>query len=370
MDLTAALELTPGMLVTVVLFILLLGALVLVHEWGHFIVARRLGVRVEEFAFGFPPRLASFARRGTHYVLNLLPLGGYVKIFGEGGEGAGSLESFASRPAWQRFSILAAGVFMNVVLAWVLFSVGHGLGLPTAVSDEAAVSNTRVTIVSVEPGSPAERAGLRFGDAIEELKTSRLRAKVERIEQVQEFILAHRGEEITITLSRGDARLEMRTVPRLEPPAGQGPLGIAMARVAVVSSPWYRAPWDGLRTTGRAAYAIVAALGRLISELFTSGRVSGDISGPVGIFVFARETAELGFPYLLQLSAILSVNLAVLNILPIPALDGGRVLFLFFEKVGGRRVAPKLEQAIHTVGLVMLLVLMAAITYRDIVRIF
>ncbi len=358
------------MFFTVVLFILLLGLLVLVHEWGHFIVARKLGVRVEEFAFGFPPRLVSFVRKGTRYAVNLLPLGGYVKIFGEGGEGQDRPESFASRPAWQRLAILAAGVFMNVVLAWVLFSVGHGLGLPTAVSDESRVEGALVTIVSVEPNSPAEAAGLRFGDAVQKLSSQGVQVEVQQISQVQEFIRAHRGAEVTVTVRRGSETIGVSTIPRLEPPPGQGPLGIAMARVAILRSPWYRAPWDGLASTGRAVTAIGAALGRLASDLFTAGRLSAEVSGPVGIFVFARQTLLLGFVYFLELAAILSVNLAILNILPIPALDGGRVLFLFFEKLRGRRLMPQFEQAMHTVGLVLLLALMAAITYRDIVRVF
>ncbi len=357
------------MLATIILFILLLGLLVLVHEWGHFIVARKLGVRVEEFAFGFPPRILSFVRKGTRYAVNLLPLGGYVKIFGEGGEGAGEPGSFASRPPWQRLSILAAGVAMNVMLAWVLFSIGHGLGLPTAVPDDAAAGGA-VTVVAVSPGSPAEQAGLRLGDAIEKLKSKNQIVKIERIGKVQEFIQTYRGEEITITVRRGRETRDVVAVPRAEPPPGEGSLGIAMTRVEIVRSPWYRAGFDGLITTGRATGAIVIALGRLVSELFGTGRVPVDVAGPVGIFAFTRETLELGFPYFLQLAAILSVNLAILNILPIPALDGGRVLFLFFEKLRGRRVHPKFEQALHTIGLALLLALMAAITYRDIVRVF
>src|SRR3989344_4890258 len=150
------------MLITVVFFILLLGVLVLAHEWGHFIVARIFGVKVEEFAFGFPPRLFSVTRRGTRYALNLFPLGGYVKIFGEDGEGESRPESFSSRSLLQRLGIIAAGVAMNVILAWVLFSLGHAFGLPTVLDDGAAANNVKVTIVGISSGSPAEASGLRF----------------------------------------------------------------------------------------------------------------------------------------------------------------------------------------------------------------
>lgn len=359
------------MFVTVILFILLLGLLVLAHEWGHFIVARKLGVRVEEFAFGFPPRLASITRKGTRFALNLFPVGGYVKIFGEGGEAERNTESFSSRPIRQRLAIIAAGVAMNVVLAWVLFSVGHGLGLPTALDEGQATADARVTIIGVAPGSPAEQTGLKFGDAIQDLKVKSEKLKVERIEEVQQFIEAHRGEEIAITVRRGGEFFETVAQPRLEPPEGQGPLGIAMARVGTVRSPWWRAPWDGLKTTANAVIATALALGRVFGELVSEGQVPADVAGPVGIFAFTNETRRLGTVYLIELAGVLSVNLALLNILPIPALDGGRILFLFIERVrGGVRVNDRIERLVHTVGFAILLFLMAAITYRDIVRIF
>lgn len=357
------------MILTIIFFIILLGALVLVHEWGHFIVARRLGVRVEEFAFGFPPRLASVTRRGTRYALNLFPLGGYVKIFGEGGEGESDPESFSSRPVGERLSIIAAGVIMNAIFAWLLFSLGHGLGLPTVVSDGEATG--KVTIVGVATGSPADKAGLRFGDAIEEVKSKNEKVKIQTIDEVQKLIGGHRGDEILMTIRRGNISSEVMVVPRSAPPSGEGPLGIAMARVGIVRSPWWRAPWDGLKTTASSAVAIIESIGRAAGDFFSRGAVSADVSGPVGIFVFADESRRLGFTYLLELAGILSVNLALLNILPVPALDGGRILFLFIEKLrGGAKMSQRLEQAVHTVGFVILLALMAAVTYRDIVKFF
>lgn len=355
---------------TILLFILLLGLLVLVHEWGHFIVARRLGVRVEEFAFGFPPRLVSFTRRGTRYAFNLFPLGGYVKIFGEGGASGRDPESFSSRSLGERLAIISAGVVMNLALAWFLFSLGHGVGLPTVVGDGGAGLAAPVTIVGVGAGSPAERAGLAFGDVIEELKVQGQTFRVASIDEVQQFISQHRGEEILLTVRRSTTLLDISVVPRREPPAGEGPLGIAMARVGVVRSPWWRAPWDGLRTTLSASIALTAALGRVVGDFVSEGKVPADISGPVGILAFAHETRRLGLVYLLELAGVLSVNLALLNILPIPALDGGRILFLFIEGVRGVRVNQRVEQAMHTLGFMLLLLLMALVTFRDLVRIF
>ncbi len=370
------------MLITVLLFILLLGLLVLVHEWGHFVVARKLGVRVEEFAFGFPPRLASITRKGTRYALNLFPLGGYVKIFGEGGEAERNPESFSSRPIRQRLAIIAAGVVMNVVLAWVLFSIGHGLGLPTVLDEGETAEEARITIIGVSPGSPAEAAGLKFGDVISgfriqdspaspRLGRGRAEFRIAAIDEVQEFIEAHRGEAVAIVVERGKKPLALTVTARVAPPEGEGPLGIAMARVGIVRSPWLRAPWDGVKTTVNAVVAIVAALGHVVRDLVSQGAVPADVAGPVGIFNLASETRRLGLVYLVELAGVLSINLAILNILPVPALDGGRILFLFIEKVrGGVRVSQRLEQAVHQIGFVLLLFLMAAITYRDIVRIF
>ena len=361
------------MLLTVIIFIILLGALVLVHEWGHFIVARKFGVRVEEFAFGFPPRIFSFVRHGTRYALNLIPIGGYVKIYGESGPPAGGDErdgeSFSSRSLGQRLAIIAAGVGMNVVLAWALFSGGHAIGLPTVLGEGEGTGEAAVTVISIAPSSPAEKVGLRFGDVIRTLRVGSEDMAIRRIEDVQKFIDAHRGEKITLRLSRGQELVEQAGVARKEPPPGEGALGIAMANVGIVRSSWWKAPWDGAKTTVSAVVAIVGALGRTVRDLFSTGELPADVSGPVGIFVFANESRRLGFSYLLELAGILSVNLALLNILPIPALDGGRILFLFIEGVRGVKINQKIEQAIHTVGFALLLLLMAAITYRDVVRI-
>ncbi len=358
------------MILTIIFFVLLLGVLVLAHEWGHFFVARRFGVRVEEFAFGFPPRVASFVKKGTRYAFNLLPLGGYVKIFGEGGEETHNPESFSSRPLGQRFLIIVAGVVMNVILAWVLFSFGHGLGLPTVVGEDSSAENVRVTIVGIGIDSPAERAGLRFGDAITYLRAGSDVLEIGFVDDVQRFIERHRGEKIIIDVERGQEKSTIEAVPRISPPSGEGPLGIAMAKVGVVRSPWYRAPLDGLKTTASAVVAIVRALGGVVRDFAARGEVSAEVSGPIGIFVLANQTRRLGMAYLLELAGVLSVNLALLNILPFPALDGGRAVFLLIEKIRGARVSPRLEQMIHIAGFAVLTLLILYITHRDIVRFF
>src|SRR3989344_5073633 len=178
------------MFFTIIFFILLIGVLVLVHEFGHFFAAKKFGVRVDEFAFGFPPRIWSIVRGGTRYAFNLLPLGGYVKIFGESGEGEGTSESFATRPVWQRLIIIGAGVFMNIILAWVLFSGGAFLGYPTAVTPENAgrVENPQVGIIAVAPHTPASDVDIRFGDIITEIRADDGVVIVREISTMQDFI--------------------------------------------------------------------------------------------------------------------------------------------------------------------------------------
>ena len=360
------------MMLTIIFFILLIGVLVLIHEFGHFFAAKKLGVRVEEFAFGFPPRLWSITRGGTRYALNLLPIGGYVKIFGEGGEGEGEPQSFISRSIWQRFVIVGAGVVMNILLAWLFFSAGSSIGVPTAVTpeNESRILNVKVGIVGVAEGSPAKASDLRFGDTVRSVRSEGARVDIREIEDLQKFVDTHLGKEVVVEIERGKEILSKKTVPRSSPPEGQGPLGVVLSKIGIIKTPWYLAWWEGLKMLVTAIAAIVIGLAGLIRDLIVAGRVSADISGPVGIFFFARDFSELVISYLLQLAAILSVNLAILNALPFPALDGGRMFFLVIEKIKGSKVDQRFERVMHTAGFIILMLLMLAVTYRDIERIF
>lgn len=346
--------------------ILLISLLVLAHEWGHFYSARILGVKVEEFGFGFPPRLFSKVRNGIRYSFNALPFGGFVRIFGEHGEGEVLQESFASRPAWQRFSILAAGVFMNLVLAWVLFSVAAGIGVYEVTDSEG--SSAPVSVLSIAPGSPAEEAGIKFGDVVRTVGEGGESIEVKREEDISDFVQSHKGKVLTLTIERGTEMQEFRILARENPPFGEGSMGISMGRIEVVRVPWYQAPWDGLKTLGRSVFITLDGFWYIISEL-VAGRTSVPVSGPIGIFRFASDIRHLGPAFFLNFMGILSVNLAILNFLPIPALDGGRVAFLLYEKLRGKRISPRVENYAHLVGFVFLIFLMVLVTYRD-VRMF
>ena len=354
-------------------FIILIASLVLVHEWGHFWVARKLKIKVEEFGFGFPPRLFGIRKKGIFYSFNLFPIGGFVRIFGEQGEGAGSPYSFISRPAWQRFMVIVAGVFMNLVLAWAFFSFGSFLGVPAALDDDSAGANVRdvaITVIDVAPESPAGRAGVQFGDIVLGLAVGDDEKTVETVDDIQEFTAGHLGMDMTIAVRRGGQDLMFTVVPRQHPPEGEGPVGVALSRVGILQVPWYKALWVGLQQTWFSLTSVVIGMVALFTDLFSTGKISADVSGPVGIFRVAGQAWALGLSYFLQLAAVLSVNLAVLNALPFPALDGGRILFLAIEKIRGSRVDQKMEHMAHAVGFILLIVLMVAITYRDIVKLF
>jgi len=363
------------MFLTIVVFILVIGLLIFVHEFGHFITAKRAGIKVEEFGFGFPPRVFGVKRGETIYSLNLLPIGGFVKIYGEEGKPdketeEGAKRAFYNKPIRTRAFILVAGVTMNLILAAFLFSLGHWLGLPSVIDDQATNPGARVQIVQVAFNSPASQAEIKMGDVIKELSLGQERLVVSQVNQVQKFINNYRGQEIKVVVQRGDEILEKTLVPRSEPPADEGPLGIALVRTAIVSYPWYQALVRGVVGTFNLIWVMAAAFGGLFWQLLTTGHLVEEIAGPVGIFALTGQAVEHGFIYVLQFTILLSVILAVINILPFPALDGGRLLFLAIEKIKGSPVNQKIERITHLVGFVILILLMVVVTWRDIGRFF
>ncbi|MDO8676625.1 MAG: RIP metalloprotease RseP [Candidatus Azambacteria bacterium] len=356
------------MLLTIIIFAAILGVLVLTHEWGHFIVARRAGLIVEEFGFGFPPRLFSFKRGETLYSINLLPLGGFVKIMGEDGSGIDNPRSFASKTVGVRSLITVAGVAMNFILGTILLIIGLYIGLPQAIDEEnaALAKNIQIQIVLVAPNSPADAAGINFGDTVKYLKVGDKITNINEIATLQDAVNEYMGKNITLGVERVGAPIEFKMVPRDNPPEGEGALGIALAKTGIIAYSWYESLWLGTKSALATTWMIITGFFGIFKNLIFNGVVPKEVSGPVGIAVLAGQAASLGFIYLLQLMALISLNLAVLNLLPIPALDGGRLLFFAIEKIKGSKVNPKIENAIHAVGLFLLLALVILITYRDI----
>ncbi|OIO48874.1 MAG: hypothetical protein AUJ36_03425 [Parcubacteria group bacterium CG1_02_41_26] len=350
-----------------IIFIIIaaLAVLILSHEFGHFLLAKLSGARVDEFGFGFPPRLFSFKKGETTYSLNLLPFGGFVKIFGEDSSEKQS-RSFSSRPMYLRACILAAGVFFNLILAWLLFSLVLWLGAPTSVGSEA--QDAYVTIIQVQPGTPAEEVGLSAGDRLLSFSSEGETFQVNSVLGVQQFVERYKGKEVFIEYLRGQKNMMAVAVPQINPPEGVGALGIAMDRVGIVSLPFYRAIWEGIKTTISITAAIVKAFYGILVDLFTSGGAAVAVMGPVGIMSILGTASGLGFVYVVNLIALLSINLAILNILPFPALDGGRLLFLAIEAVKGSPISQKVSAGLNTAGFLFLIALMLLVTYKDIAK--
>ena len=386
------------MLLTIVIFVLVLSVLVFAHELGHFLTARRFGVKAEEFGFGFPPRgLGVYknkqgkwrlvlgnksvesletnadanlqpAPRATVYSLNWLPLGGFVKIKGENGEGENDKDSFAYQKIWRRVVILAAGVIMNVVLAWVLFSVGYMIGLPQStdtLGKGAIVSESSVMIASVLPNSPAATAGLKEGDSV--LRVNNEVVKTDK--ELQDAIAKNSGQTTNLLVKRG-AQEQALSVTPLAKDGGRATIGVTIFSAGLVRYPFFAAIWEGAKTTGWMVKEIFSAFGNLLGDIFQGHKVGDQFAGPVGIANITGQAARLGFTYLLQFIALLSLNLAIINILPLPALDGGRILFLLIEKIKGKPVKKEVEATIHNIGFLLLIALILFITYRDIIKLF
>lgn len=353
-------------LLTAVVFIVLLLVLVLVHEWGHFMAAKKAGCTVEEFGFGFPPRLFSFERGGTRYSFNLLPLGGFVKIEGEDMTGENSPTSFASKSTAWRIVILAAGVFMNILLAYVLLTIQAGIGTQTlATADEGLkLPGTKTYITDISANSPAARAGLQTLDRIVRIEN----INEPSIGEVQAIIKEKAGQTIAIEIERQGLHKNITAQPRLNPPPHEGALGIGLVATALQKVPWWQAPWAGAQKTWFILTEICKQFWLLLVQLVQHQSVPAGLMGPVGLVAYTNEVTKLGVSYLLEFAALISLNLALLNILPFPALDGGRIMFVLLEKIFGRASLHKVEQVSHSVGFGLLILLMVAITYQDIHR--
>ncbi len=355
------------MLVSVISFIVILGLLVFVHELGHFITAKRMGVRVDEFGFGFPPRIFGIRRKGTLYSLNWIPLGGFVKIKGEAGEFENDPDSFSHKKAWQRISILSAGVFMNFILAFVLLSVGFMIGMPQELGDDAASATARdihILVIEVEKGSPAEAAHMQAGDILQSLDGN----SFNNPDDVIAYIQNHANSAISIDIKRGAADIQERVTPASYGNHPTPLLGIKMARTGTIHYGFFESWSRGAQATIVLIGLILAAFWGLLSSLLHGIGVGDQISGPVGVAVLTGQVAHLGLPYLINFAAMLSINLGILNIIPFPALDGGRVLFVILEKIKGRPINARVEGVFHTIGFSLLILLVLVVTYRDIMH--
>ncbi len=354
---------------TLLLFLLILSVLVFAHELGHFVMAKRAGMKVDEFGFGFPPRLFGVKRGDTLYSVNAIPLGGFVRIKGESGEHRGESDSFSSKSLWARFLVLIAGVAMNVLVAGLLYGIGFTIGMPSVLDGglpaSAEVTDRKLEVMAVAPQSPAATSGIVSGDAIVSLDGQ----VFETADAARTYILENGDKGIEVVVQKTDGTFVTYPLTAADIPETQiHGLGVGIVTTGIVSYPAHLAFVYGFGGAFTATRDVAWAFGDLIKTLVVEQKVNVELSGPVGIAVMTGEVAKLGFVYVLQFAAILSVNLAVINVLPFPALDGGRLLFLFIEAVRRRAVDEKTEAVVHNIGFALLMALVVLVTYRDFVK--
>jgi regulator of sigma E protease len=362
------------------IFIIILLVLVLVHEFGHFFTAKRFGIRVDEFGFGFPPKLFSKKFGETEYSLNLLPLGGFVRIYGESPDdenmnGPDAARSFVNKAKWKQALVLFAGIFANFALAWVLLSICFMSGLPTSTDSTIAgsqLSDVHVVVVSVVPKSPAEKAGLKTGDKIVEITSGTNSTTYISPETVQSFVVDSVGKEIDIGYIHGQSpQINMAKVIPVENTTDKKlEIGIAMDTIGTAKLPFSSAIFEGFVLDWSIAKGTLVGLYTLIVQGLSGKGSLNSVTGPVGMVSIVGDAYSFGFIYLLSFMALISINLAVINLFPFPALDGGRLFFLLIEKIKGSPINPKVANTVNTVGFCILILLMIVITYYDVVKLF
>ncbi|MBI2852305.1 MAG: site-2 protease family protein [Chloroflexi bacterium] len=344
------------MLISLLSFLAVIFVLVMAHELGHFITARASGVKVLEFGLGFPPRLFAVKRGDVTYSVNAIPLGGFVKMAGE--EDPNVPGSLASKSVATRLLVMGAGSMMNFLLPLVLFSAAFMIPHQEVIG--------QVVVEQVAPGSPAAMAGIRAGDTLLAVNDKLVRNNGD----LTRYIHLNLGAQVRIRVQHADTTVEeLMAVPRWKPPEGQGPIGVVIQtsdpRVTSVTIPFWRAIPMGIMTS---IETFVLFKNGIVSMFVGTAPV--EVAGPVGIAQVTGEVARSGVGPLLAFAAFLSINLAIINIFPLPALDGGRMAFVVVEWLrGGRRVPPKIEGLVHLIGFLLLITFILLITYRDILRI-
>ncbi len=353
---------------SILIFLIILSALIIVHELGHFLTARYFGIRVDEFGLGYPPRAKKlFKWKGADFTLNWFPFGGFVKIFGENPsvDTECQHESFQNKNRGIQAAVLAAGVLFNFLFAWLLISLGFMIGIPSPASMSLPLENSRTVITLVVPGSPAALAGLKVGDVMPGFTP----------EEATNYIKESTGS-IKFDIRRDKEILQKTVTPkeRLNLSGGeiqnQRAIGISMETIGTVTLSPHQALWQGLKTTSMLTWLTAKAVGALILQAVAGRADLAAVTGPVGIIGMVGEIRELGLSYLMTFTALLSINLSIINLLPFPALDGGRLVFVGIESVTRKKIPPRFFNAVNAMGFALLLFLMILITVRDVRNIF
>jgi len=338
-------------MVTILIFFAVLSLLVFVHELGHFLAAKWAGVKVEEFGFGLPPRVLGKKIGQTLYSINLLPIGGFVKLLGEDGEFAtiGDPKSFSVKSPKKRALILLAGVVGNLILATFIFTFLFNVGLP--------VFMEKPMFIEVDAGGIADLAGLKQWDKIIKMDDT----KIDYHWDASDYIRAHTGKEIKMVVKREETKLSFKVTPK---PL----LGVTISNLKDLKEVWWKTPYYGILETGKTLVQMATGIASLIYSLFGGEKIATEVTGPIGIADMTRFFAELGYRYLLQFVALLSVNLAFMNVLPFPALDGGRLIFVAYELITKKKAKAGIEARVTQVGFAILIAFMLWITVKDVLR--
>ncbi|MDD5431093.1 MAG: site-2 protease family protein [Candidatus Pacebacteria bacterium] len=338
----------------VILIIVCFSIMVALHEFGHFLSAKAIGVFVQEFGIGFPPRLFSKKIGETVYSINAIPFGGFVKVYGsshlEEHSGIEITRSFSHQSILRRLGVMAAGIFANFLIGWILLSVVFMIGAPKGIMVNDTVK-----------GGVAAVAGIQKNDQILNLSA----------EEFINFVNANKGKEIIFDIKRGSDVLKIKLTPRKIVPTGEGNLGVIITDLGLPQEGFFKSFWSGLMMSLDLVKDIALGLVYLIIDIFKGvPGVLNSFVGPVGIVSFAAETAKIGLIQLIHLFAIISLNLAVLNIIPIPGLDGSQIALALAEKIRGKALKPKTELIVNGIGLLALFALMIVVTARDVWRLF
>jgi regulator of sigma E protease len=346
------------MFITILSFIFVFTIITLVHEFGHLYFSKKAGIRVHEFGLGFGPQLFSFKRNETTYKINLLPILGYVKIAGIDTEDpqekdTPDSEKYFSKSPFQKFQSIFSGAAMNLIFGFLVFCFVIMIGgTPIGISNE---------ISTITPGSPAAKVGLKSGDHLLAINGK----KYSNPQDAVKFIHQNPNKELTIKISRSGKDLSLKATPKFHKRLKVGLLGFSLKTLTKKVNP-IEAIWLGLKQT----VSLMVMILILVGKLFTGKLALGDIAGPVGIAQITGQYAQQGGTAFLYFVAFFSVNVAVINLLPLPALDGGRLVFVLIEAVRGKAISIERENQIHQVGMFLLLALVAVLTFNDILRIF
>ncbi|MDI6820675.1 MAG: M50 family metallopeptidase [Patescibacteria group bacterium] len=351
----------------IIAVIISLSILIFIHELGHFLMAKLFRVKVEEFGIGFPPRVWSREIGGTRYSINLLPFGGFVKIFDESGsvlEKNGEKEkeegSFANQPVWKRSAIILAGVAMNIFLGWIVLCGIFIVGAPE-----------HLMVSGVAPESPAEVSGIKNGDVIMVARLGdRILNDPIKSDDFVSFVKEFQGQEIYLSLKRGGDLINAQIKGRVNPPAGQGSLGVNLSEIGFPSNSFLSGVINGSKATVNTLKLVAISFVQFFSKVFITPKIVESVSGPVGIMTIAVQAGSLGLIYLLQFMALISLNLVILNLLPFPALDGGRFIMLVLEKIKGTPISQKIQIGVNAFGFVLLVLLMIVVTAKDVAKLF